>query len=215
MKELFSTIYNQKGFTLVEILVVLGLFSTMSVFALGALFNAQAINGHLQETEAVLDNLNLSAQTIMRDIRFGSNFHCDTVVPSTGTTTRRNCVSGSQPGVALLFRPSDAVNVKDRSMYYVDKGVIYRDDWDGVSGARVAHLQMTSGEVSVKTISFYVDGAFTGSTTDALNGGFGFDYKQPLITLLISGVTKPKTLSSTSSLFNIETHISPREIDIQ
>ena len=66
-----------KAFSLVEILVVLGLFSSIATLSLGALFNAQAINAHLQATQAILDNINLSSQTITRDIRFGSLFHCN------------------------------------------------------------------------------------------------------------------------------------------
>ena len=63
-----------KAFTLVEMLVVVGLFSSIATLSLGALFNAQTINGNLQKTQAILDNINLSIQTMTRDIRFGSDF---------------------------------------------------------------------------------------------------------------------------------------------
>ena len=77
------------GFSLVEILVVLGLFSSIATLALGSLFNAQSLNGRLQETQAILDNINLSMQTITRDIRFGSEFYATTSVPVLNSGPKR------------------------------------------------------------------------------------------------------------------------------
>ncbi len=90
MKFSFSTVKKIEGYSLVEILVVLGLFSSIATLSLGALFNAQAVNARLQETQAILDNINLSMQTVTRDIRFGSDFY--------GTTTASFVSSGNSGG---------------------------------------------------------------------------------------------------------------------
>lgn len=202
------------AFTIVEILVVLGLFSSIATLSLGALFNAQAINGRLQETQSILDNINLSAQTITRDIRFGSDFYATTSVPTTFVPrVRKNApygVDGSPGGgTVLVFKSSDAVDDNDRTVLYVQNGILYKKEFP-VSGATET-LQMTTNDVYIKSMTFYIEGAQTsdGSKDDAS----ATDYKQPLITLLISGSTKPAKKAVEAATFDIQTSISAREPD--
>jgi type II secretory pathway pseudopilin PulG len=61
--------YVVQGYSLVEILMVLGLFSGIATLSLGALFNAQSVNTKLLETQTILDNMNLSLQTVRRAMR--------------------------------------------------------------------------------------------------------------------------------------------------
>jgi type II secretory pathway pseudopilin PulG len=202
-----------KAYTLVEILVVLGLFSAISTLSLGALFNAQSINSRLQETQAILDNVNLSVQTITRDIRFGSDFYCATVLPATPSVVpavRKNCVNGvSSGGTILIFKPADANNDLDRVAYYVKNGILYQNLYPYNATSTV--LQLTADDVYIRALTFYVDGA---QTSDGSNDDAGAkDYKQPLISLFISGVTKPSGSVRSAAPFDIETAISVREID--
>lgn len=199
-----------EAFTLVELLVVLGLFTSIATLSLGALFNAQTINGRLQETQAILDNINLSTQTVIRDIRFGSDFYATSTLPSTIPTVRRNCMYGG-PDVCpvLIFRPSDAADDSDRIAYYVKNGVLYKDSYPKTGPQET--LQMTSDEVTIKSLTFYVKGA---NTSDGSSDEFGLtDYEQPLIIMLITGVTKPSTRSIVPVVFSMQTSMSARELD--
>lgn len=202
-----------QGYSLVEILVVLGLFSAISTLALGALFNAQSVNARLQETQAILDNMNLSSQTITREIRFGSDFYCATslsVGAQSVPTTRKNCLPGTTPGRVLIFKPSDAVNELDRVAFYVSGGVLYKDVYPYQGTTTV--LQMTSDDVNVTSFTMYVDGAntSTGSNDEPVGA---IDYKQPMITIFLSGVTRPAKSTTPPATFDIETVVSAREID--
>ncbi len=206
---------NVQGFTLIELLVVLGLFSGIATISLGALFNAQSINARLQESQAILDNVNLSTQTIARDIRFGSEFYCTTSLPLTSVlvpTIRKSCPYGvglTGGGTVLIFRPAETSTSTDRVAYYLKNGVLYREDYP--RNAASSTLQMTSNEVTIKSITFFVDGA---QTSDGSNDDAGAsDYKQPLISILISGDTKPTMSSVKPVTFNIQTSVSAREID--
>jgi prepilin-type N-terminal cleavage/methylation domain-containing protein len=204
-----------QGFTLIELLVVLGLFSGIATISLGALFNAQSINARLQESQAILDNVNLSTQTIARDIRFGSEFYCTTSLPLTSVlvpTIRKSCPYGvglTGGGTVLIFRPAETSTSTDRVAYYLKNGVLYREDYP--RNAASSTLQMTSNEVTIKSITFFVDGA---QKSDGSNDDAGAsDYKQPLISILISGDTKPTMSSVKPVTFNIQTSVSAREID--
>lgn len=202
----------KKGFSLVEILVVLGLFSSIATLALGSLFNAQAINGRLQETQAILDNVNLSIQTVTRDIRFGSDFYCTNIIPtaSTTVTVRKNCPNGSEGGSVLIFQPADAANELDRVAYYITStGVMFKKEF--YYGEEPRMVQMTASDVIIDSMRFYVEGANT--ATGINDEGNLSDFKQPIITMHISGRSVSVSSTREPEIFKIQTHISSREID--
>ena len=208
MRKTFFT--SQPGFSLVEIIVVLGLFSSISTLVLGSLFNAQAVNARLQETQSILDNVNLSTQIITRDIRFGSDFYCATTLPSVIPLVRKNCPLGGTGGTILIFKPSDAANVLDRVVYSISNGILYKNEYRAGS---LEVLQMTANDVVIESMTYYVDGANTSNGSND-EGGLS-DYKQPLITLLISGRSISASSARTPVTFNIQTSVSARELDNQ
>lgn len=201
-----------KAFTLVELLVVLGLFSSVATLSLGALFNAQAINGRLQETQSILDNINLSSQTVVRDIRFGSYFNCATALPYTlleVPVIRKDCAFGTSGGGVLIFRPADASDDRDRVAYYVKKGILYKEEYP--YGGASTTLQMTADDVVINDLTFYVSGAYT---SDGSNDYLGqSDFRQPLVTILISGNTKPRNAVVSPTSFSLQTTVSSRDLD--
>lgn len=201
-----------QAFSLVEILVVLGLFSSISTLVLGALFNAQAINGRLQQTQAILDNVNLSTQTVTRDIRFGTDFYCTTTVPAgvyAVPTVRKSCsYENGVAGKVLIFRPSNATANLDRVAYYVSSGVLYKNEYfSGVAST----IQMTADDVVVEAVNFYVDGANTSDGTS--DEGNVSDFRQPIITFIISGRAKSYNSTRAPISFSLQTHVSSRALD--
>jgi hypothetical protein len=87
--------------------------------------------------------------------------------------------------------------------------VLYKKEFPTVGTPTT--LQMTSNEVIVTSLIFYVEGALT---SDGSNNEEGLtDSKQPLITLLISGKTKSPRTSVPSVDFSVQTSISAREPD--
>ncbi len=87
------------GFTLVEMIVVLGLFSFLMTLATGVIYSTHAIGIKLQETQTILDNVNLSMDTMSRDIRYGSNFYCSNTLVVASSSLRKSCTfeSGGNP----------------------------------------------------------------------------------------------------------------------
>lgn len=207
------SLQKRKAFTLVEILVVIALFSSISTLSLGALFNAQAINTRLQETQSILDNINLSVLSVSREVRFGTEFAC-VVIPTNymtdymryfiPPTTPDNCTYTDTPGNLLAFKKSDAENSSDRTIFYVENGVLYKKDFP--FGLQPTVYQMTSNDVEIRTLTFYVEGAESSVAPIP-------DYKQPLVTMLLSGVTKPSSITNTPVEFNLEIIMSSRQPD--
>lgn len=209
---LFS--YNKKnlqarGFTLVELLVATAVFIFVITLTTGALFSAQSLNVRLQQTQAIMDSLNLGVELMIRDARYGSNFYCTTTVQN--IAGRRSCphsASGSQSGSVLVLSPPVALRgstnvLTDRVVYFVSGGVLYKNEYPTGTTARL-NIQITPNDVNVSSISFFVTGA------ESVSEG---DLNQPVITFSLRGVTIPAKQSERSVEFNIQTTVVPRSID--
>lgn len=210
-----NTYRTLQGFTLVEMLVVLGLFSFIMTLATSVLFSTQSINVKLQETQSVLDNVNVSLETMVRDIRYGSNFHCMDTLPDMTIDVdyleRRNCsyqnVGEGHGGKVLFLKPIDAADKDDRVVYFATTtatGMIIQKN-EYYFGKSPATFQITADDVKINALHFYVVGASSTFPDE--------DYVQPLITITAAGETVPIKEGSTSTPFVVQTSVSSRVLD--
>jgi prepilin-type N-terminal cleavage/methylation domain-containing protein len=208
-------LFNKKtirGFTLVELLVSLALFTSVITIAVGSLYSAQAVNTKLQQNQIVLDEMNLVMEVIARDVRYGSVFYCDTIIPSSLFVNRKDCTYTNTPGGnVLIFKPvvklpSSTDYSKDRVAYYISNGIIYKDEYKEGSISNKITYQMTTSDVQIDNLTFFVTGAesFQASTPD---------FNQPLITIIISGTTIPSQSTVNPVKFNLHTSVSSRRFD--
>ncbi len=198
-------IRSARGFTLVELLVTLGLFSMVIVLATGALFSAQAINARLQQTQVILDGVNLAIEVMSRDIRYGSNFYCSSATSSPITTlARSSCTSGN---TILVFHPAIPLSTSnptaDRVAYYRSAtGAIYKQEYP--AGVAVSSaLRITPADVTISTLTFYLIGAESTPT----------DYNQPLVTISVAGLTRPAKQGVAPVAFTVQTSSASRKLD--
>lgn len=202
---------NLKALSLVEILVVLGLFSSIAIFSLAALFNTQAINTKLTASQEVLDNINLSLQSMTRDIRYGASFRCEISTSIVATTTKSCPFSQGNGGSVLIFMPIERGNDDDRVLYYVSNGILYKEE--RFKNKATTTYQITSGDVYIDHFKIFVQGA-NSSNGCSDDPKLVFDHIQPLISLFVSGKTKQPNKGQISVPFNIETHVSSRTLDL-
>lgn len=199
-----------RGFTLIELLVTMAIFITVITIATGALFSAQAVNVRLEQTQMILDEVNLATEVMVRDIRYGTTFYCDTALQSPLPASRHSCRYPDK-GSVLIFRPAiqlagSANQVDDRVAYYVSGGILYKNEYP--SGGEVVTFQLTSSNISINDLSFFVTGALPKDT-----GEGGTDNDQPLVTIVLSGVTVPLRTSVSPVPFSVQTSASSREVD--
>ena len=191
------------GFSLIELLIAVSIFSIISVIAMGALYSVQNVNTRTQQTQMILDGMNLSMEEMVRDIRYGDIFNCGTDSSNLSLVTIRNdCNVSVTLGNVLVFKPSGSASDNDRIAYYLSNdGHIMR--W---SSSTATNSQVTAGDVNIKTLHFFVED--TGSVQDSTP-----DYEQPLITIIVSGVTVPPKSSVLPVKFNLQTSVSARRLD--
>lgn len=201
-----------RGFTLIELLVTMAIFITVITIATGALFSAQAVNVRLEQTQVILDEVNMAIETMVRDIRYGTTFYCDTTPPDLSVpTSRRSCAYSSGGGTVLVFRPVTMLpgsleQAGDRIVYYVSDGILYKKEYPSGGEARVS--QMTSSSIDINKLTFFVTGAYPREVEEG-----DVDNNQPITTIVLSGMTVPLRTSIPPVFFSVQTSASSREID--
>lgn len=71
-----TKILNNKGFTIIEMIVSLGIFAVVAVIAVGALLKISDANKKALVLKTSINNLNFALETMSREMRLGSNFGC-------------------------------------------------------------------------------------------------------------------------------------------
>src|SRR4051812_11444285 len=83
---------NPRGFTLIEMLVSITLFSVVMVMALGALLSLSVADRRAEALKSSIDNLTFALDSMSRAIRTGNTYHCG----SSGTlSVAQDCTTGN------------------------------------------------------------------------------------------------------------------------
>ncbi|MDE2040944.1 MAG: type II secretion system protein [Patescibacteria group bacterium] len=88
---------NNRGFTLLEMLVSLAIFTIAAVFAVGSLVRITALNRQAQTLQSSMNNLGFALEAMSREMRVGTDYYCDTGPGGSGITPGSWTFSGSLP----------------------------------------------------------------------------------------------------------------------
>jgi len=149
---------NSRGYTLIEMMISIGIFLVVITYGTASILNAYAINKKTQGTRSVLDSLSFAMDDMSRNIRVGSNYRC--IISSSDLSnlgTAQNCSSGS--GIAFEYSKGDIADNGDQWVYYISNNKLYKS----TNGA-ASSVQMTPDDVSLdgNTSSFSVLGTSVG-----------------------------------------------------
>lgn len=211
------------GFTLVEMIVSLAVFSTVVTITVGALLMIIASNQQLQQEQSVMTNLSFMLDSMTRELRTGSDYFC---------ASRPNYAAGS---LEAIFDTSDSqealgANVRDcpdgRPSGHDLQGVSFREAGGSITGGGATRIlyfldrtnpsdirimrrvgdeaaqPVSSSGIEIIDAEFYV----TGSTD--LDSG---DRRQPSVTIFI---TARDASNSAGPSYNIQTTVTQRALDV-
>ena len=143
----------------------------------------------------VMDNLNLTVETVSRTIQFGKDFHCDASFGD--ITVPRDCTNPLTGSDSIAIKASDG------------RRFVYK-----LVGSRIARTIdggpdyfLTSSDVTITSLSFRVFGS-----PHFVNGP-DFDLYQPQVIITVSGYAGVK--ANSKSTFSLETTVSQRIFDSQ
>jgi prepilin-type N-terminal cleavage/methylation domain-containing protein len=179
------TLHTHGGFTLVELIISVGLFATVMLLASGSYLMMINLNRQTQNIATGIDNLSFAFETMTRTIRTGSNYSCG-IVPGAG-----DCASG---GSAFTFTDENGHTIT----YSLSGTAIQRKD-NGVTS------DMTDASVSINALTFYT----VGSKAAGAPGG---DLTQAHVTIVVSGSVSSG--GKAPQTFHVETGATMRGSDI-
>ncbi|HTK33375.1 MAG TPA: type II secretion system protein [Candidatus Paceibacterota bacterium] len=101
---------KKRGFTLIEIIVSLGIFSIVAVIAVGALVRVTSANKQAQAIQSGVNNVSFILDAISREMRVGTAFKCVTgpdLYTNTPSNLNGTCSSGTGGDAIISFNPSN------------------------------------------------------------------------------------------------------------
>ncbi|MDR3571014.1 MAG: prepilin-type N-terminal cleavage/methylation domain-containing protein [Candidatus Pacebacteria bacterium] len=192
---------SARGFTLIEMIVSVALFSVVMLVAGATLLSLVYANRKAQALQSVINNLNVSLDGMVRDIREGQNYRCGGETSSYG-----DCTSGAS---VIYFAPFGSPNPSgdqaqddiayafDQSGQYCGTNRICENDYGK------GWVPITSKEVKIQSLTFYVVG-----TKPASQGGT----QQPKVIFVLKG--QAGIQQSTISTFDIQATAVQRVLNL-
>lgn len=187
------------GFSLVELLVSLSLFTIVLTMAVGSLLVLIDANAKAQNMQQVMTNLSFALDNIAREVRTGRGLYCSSsdIDPDLDPEATNDCTSGTylsivEGGESLT---SGETSARITFRYDEDQQSIDRRVADGPWYA------ITSANVTITDMFFYV----ADSTVDG-------DDKQANVTIYISG--HAGGLPTVDASFEVETTVARRVLDV-
>lgn len=178
---------KKRGFTLIEIMVALTIFTLIMTMSLGSILSVFDANQKSKSLRSVMDNLNFSLESMTRTIRFGNSYHCDSSIAP--ISSPRDCAGGSS---AMTLMSAEGIE----TTYLLSNNKIYRS-FDG-GATREA---ITSNDIVITKLDFRVFGSTIYPNTN-----------QPQVIIVVEGYVGSKL--TTRSSFSLQTTVSQRKIDI-
>ena len=187
--KMLSRLYCKKrlqgatGFTLVEMIIAVGIFSMIAVISTAATISIIDYNKKIRSSKEALENMNFALESMSRAIRYGKDFYC-----GDSDTGFFDCPYTS-PGSTLSFTDVYEKRIK----YFLNSSTnrIDRLTDNGVDGS------ITSEGVNVTSLKFVVRGS------DITNN-------QPMVQIMVSGSVIHG--NTPPSYFNLQTLVSSRNI---
>ncbi|MBI2099826.1 MAG: prepilin-type N-terminal cleavage/methylation domain-containing protein [Candidatus Vogelbacteria bacterium] len=152
-----------RGFTLIEIMVAISIFTIVAVIAVGALITANRVNQKAQSIKLVMDNLNYAMESMTFKMRRGGPYYCgdDLLNTPPPSVTSQNCVSG---GNSLAFLTPKSAPSPETVVYGLRSGKI------AISRQGASPVDITSSAATITHLRFYVPSSSVGQVTIIISG---------------------------------------------
>lgn len=186
-KKIFIENYFKKdrGFTLLEMLISISLFTVVTSIAFTALFSVIDANNKAKTINTVVNNLSTVMESMTREIRVGTDYTCGSEYISGGF----NCSNG---GGDISF-----LSESGKKIYYsfnsVSKNIERRIDVGST-------VNLVGTDVDIDELVFYVFG------TGPPEGGI---FSQPRVLIILKGTIKRQG-ENIKTVFKLQTTVSQR-----
>lgn len=204
------------GFTLVELMVSLTIFSIVMLVSVGTLLIIIDVNAKAQALYTATTNLSFALDNMTREIRMGYNYYCRVSKQNNlpNKTRKQDCEESVDDYKMISF-------VRQRDRFHVGyaldtaTGRIQQKVMNASGGLVTNWTDITSSDVTITRFKLVVENAeesyYEVSETDAsvsVNG----DTNQPYVDLIIEGYVNNGLETDTD--FSIQSRIIQRRLDL-
>lgn len=180
-----------EGFTLLEMLIAVSVFATVATMSVGTLLAVSDAQQKILTLRVTQDNLGYVFDTMGKEIRTGTSYHCGTGVDDFSANPR-DCADG---GPSFTF-----LSGANKVTYQIRAGRMERVFMGGTPSQAISVL--TPFGMTITNLKFYVWGSPLASSGDIY---------QPRVLIIVQGTAGVK--ERTKSSINIQTMISQRALD--
>lgn len=204
----------QSGFSLIELLVSLTIFSVVVTMTTGTLLVLIDSNAKAQNIQSVVNNITFALDSITREIRTGTSYVCDSITSAPSGVDDiddvQDCENGGnyisvvESGNSLTssFTSPRISFYYDANYYSPGHGAIIRKLGNDTSGSNDGWYPITSENVRIADMRFTVTGTDNSASDDI----------QPTVTIFVEG--KAGDLDAVDSSFSMQTTVTQRLIDL-
>lgn len=198
---------SARGFTLVEMIVAVGLFSIVMLISVGALMSLVTANRKAQALQSVMNNLNVAVDGMVRAVRVGTVYHCG----EGNYTIPADCSGGDTTFAFEPYHAAGAATVPPWLYWFqVDTingqpvGRIYKSE----DGTKTSGVPITAPEVSINAAKFYVIGSCSAHGTTCTP-----DQLQPKVLIVIQGTAGAGNVKTVTT-FHLQATAVQRILDL-
>lgn len=211
----------RSGFTLIEMIVSLGIFAVVITMAIGSLLVLIASNQRIQGEQGVMTNLAFALDSMTREIRTGYNYYCDSFANYSAGGNTNYFTDGNSQEVEIGDSTQDCTSIPGGHQLHgvsffeggksilgtttTDKRILYFFDNDAKTikrrvGNNEAQSVISSGLV-IESAKFFV----TGSEPQSSAG----DFEQPTVTIFIEARD-----ATDDETYQLQTTVTQRILDL-
>ncbi len=158
-----QSVCMSRGFSLVEMVVALGIFALVSTIALGAYLKIMDANSKAQSIKTAVNNINFALEAMSREIRVGTRLYCGELTTFPDLTNNRKITpTGCSGGnTAIAFHSSNQIlcNGNLRNAVYAYKfenGKLHKAEQASCVATSPSWYPITSNDVIISNPRFYV-----------------------------------------------------------
>jgi len=184
---------TDKGFTLIEMMVAVALFSAVMLVSVGSLLSLIDASKRAQGIQSVMNNLNVALDGMVRAMRMGQKYTSTDVHNLAFTPFGKSTTDATQRWIYRFEETTPPGSPEPRGRIHK----VYRVP--GIVG--IVDVPLTAAEVDIDSVEFYITGTTPGDTL------------QPRAMMVVRGKAGFDKLKTTT-FFNIQASATQRLLDL-